>query len=428
MVDNKKTKLIKFEDWAEDYFNNEEDPNNKDNAKTFHEYCLSNSRYSEKRKYNYIDGLRKRILRRIQIIHGEYIGMYIKDYGFSEKCYNENIKINNSLIHKNYYEEILDTYLPESDLNNKSLTICRRIARKHYERYDELKLQLENVYNKLPFKISSEKIDEILNKIYCTTDIDNIFHKDITEEQKDRFYSKYNKYFKSRKHSDKCLKIFLKIKDLEDRINRCGILFQKAVDNYYTIDIITEDNRFKYITNDEAEAYINILKIMNSQKFPQTNLLRRLDDGYWELLDNDQITCLIESIDVLQETENWNDVCFKIEDIEEKLRKPVKVRNITKLKKILDLAYDSEDFYDDKVLQEIDKLIEQTDKYIHKFFCKYKKIVNKTKEIDFTTILEQSLAEREKEKNQKINELHLKNPSKLAIAYNPKHRNDNKSK
>ncbi|MGN0621836.1 MAG: hypothetical protein ACI4I9_08205 [Porcipelethomonas sp.] len=215
---------------------------------------------------------------------------------------------------------------------------------------------------------------------------------------------------------------------MERDINRCEFLFQKAVDNYYTAGIITDDNRFKYITNEEAKAYINILKIMNSRNFPHINLLRKLEDGYWELLNSDQIACLINSIEVLQETENWRDVYFNIEDIEEKLREPVKVRNINKLKKILDLAHGSEDFYDDKVLQEIDKLIEQTDKYIHKFFCKYKKIVNKTKDIDISAMMEKCFAEREKEKNQKINELRLKSPSKLAIVYEPKVKNDNKSK
>ncbi|MGN0621835.1 MAG: hypothetical protein ACI4I9_08200 [Porcipelethomonas sp.] len=109
MDDNK---LKKFEDWAEEYFNKEEDPDIKESAKTFHDYCLNlqNHCYNEKRKYNYIDGLRKRILRRIQIIHGKYIGMYIKEYEFPEKCNSENVRIDTELIPKNHYEEIIDTY------------------------------------------------------------------------------------------------------------------------------------------------------------------------------------------------------------------------------------------------------------------------------------------------------------------------------
>ena len=56
------------------------------------------------------------------------------------------------MIPKNYYEEILDGYFPEANLDDKELTACRRIARKHLERGDKLNDKLENAYKKLPFK------------------------------------------------------------------------------------------------------------------------------------------------------------------------------------------------------------------------------------------------------------------------------------
>lgn len=454
MADNKKAKLRKFEDWAEEYFNKEEDPDIKGSAKTFHDYCLNPRTrcYSEKRKYNYIDGLRKRILRRIQIIHGKYIGMYIKEYESSkvsyheninyvdkddvihyrspEICNDENIRTDTELIPQDYYEEIIDTYLPESDFDNKELSACRRIARKHYERRDELKLQLENAYKKLPFKISTEKIDEILNKVCCISDIDNISYKEITAEQKERFYKKFHKRFKSKEHSDKILKTMLRIKDLEYRINRCEFLFQKTVEKYYTVERITAENRFKYITKNEALAYIYILKIMNSRNFPNINLLRKLDDGYWELLPSNHLDCLIYCIEVLQDTENWRDVYFKIEDIEERLYKSVKLRNINKLQEVLDLFYikgNSKDKFDDKVLLEIDKLIEQTDKSIHKFYCRYKKIIDKAKDVDISVLTEEAYYEKEREKKKKIDELHFKDLLEATILYNHDVKNDNES-
>lgn len=182
--------------------------------------------------------------------------------------------------------------------------------------------------------------------------------------------------------------------------HRCEFLFQKTVDKYYTAERITAENRFKHITKNEALAYIYILKIMNSRNFPNINLLRKLDDGYWELLPNNHLDCLIYCIEILQDTENWRDVYFKIEDIEERLYKSVKSRNINKLEAVLDLFYSKKNF-DDKVRKEIDKLIEQTDKSIHKFYCRYKKIIDKAKDVDISVLIEEVYDEKEREKNKK---------------------------
>ena len=349
-------------------------------------------------------------------------------YRSPEICNDENIRTDTELIPKDYYEKIIDTYLPESDFDNKELSACRRIARKHYERCDELKLQLENAYKKLPFKISTEKIDEILNKVCFISDIDNISYEEITAEQKESFYKKFHKHFKSKEQSDKILKTMLKIKDLEHRINRCEFLFQKIVDKYYTSERITAENRFKYITRNESLAYIYILKIMNNRNFPNINLLRKLDDGYWELLPSNHLNRLIYCIETLQDTENWRDVYFKIEDIEERLYKSVEFRHINKLKAVLNLFYiqgNSKDKFDDKALLEIDKLIEQADKSIHKFYCRYKKIIDKAKDVDISVLTEEAYDEKEREKNKNIDELHFKDLLKATILYNHDVKNNN---
>lgn len=181
---NQKPKMRKFREWAEEYFERYEDPAIKGAARTLEEYSNpGKSNYNEKRLYNYVYGLQSRILFRIRLIlaSDKYITKYITEYLSNTTDEFENIEINQNMIPKNYYEEILDGYFPEANLDDKELTACRRIARKHLERGDKLNDKLENAYKKLPFKNDTDQVHKIIDKLNIYSNDNIIIYDELTE-------------------------------------------------------------------------------------------------------------------------------------------------------------------------------------------------------------------------------------------------------
>lgn len=369
--------LLKFEDWAEWYFENKEDPCNKYGAKTFDEYCKRSAiGYNAKNKYNYIQDLKLKILRRVQIIHGGYISMYIRKY---DK--NEN-NIHTQKTSRGQYTKIIDMFFPELNFEDEELTACRNRAQKHYKRYEQLKNDLEKKYMKLPFEITSEQIDEVFSEVFQTNDIDVIWSIHITNQHEKEFSNIMYNRFGVKSNYENILNTLIGIKDHESKLHNCERLFSNIVNKYYTLDKIADQKRFKFITKEEAKAYEYILDIMNNNNFSNINLLRKLEENYWELLNDKQKKCLIHCIEIIQETENWEDVSFDIENIEYTFKKPFLYRNMLRIVRIGDLFY-AKDNYENKTKADIEKLMLQTDKYMNKFYCKYIKIFDNGDEKDF---------------------------------------------
>ncbi len=333
----------------------------------------------------------------------------------------ENIEISQNMIPKNYYEEILDGYFPEANLDDKELTACRRIARKHLERGDKLNDKLENAYKKLPFKNDTDQVHKIIDKLSIYSDDNVIIYDELTEEQKESFYNEYNQYFQSRQNVDKILKILIRIKDLETEIRHCHKLFEKVYERYDSNNRTYDNNRFKYITRSEEKAYTNILRIINHNNFPGVNILRKLKDGYWELLTDEQKFCLIECIENIQDSPNWEDVVFKIDDIEKKFMHPFEYRNVNVIREIAGV-FDNIENYDEYDQEEIDNIVKRADRVLHKMYCKLFKFKYDESRFDLNVQIDNFLNNKLLEDKRKLNELRAKDVSKPPLA-NIKHKN-----
>lgn len=304
----------------------------------------------------------------------------------------ENIEISQNMIPKNYYEEILDGYFPEANLDDKELTACRRIARKHLERGDKLNDKLENAYKKLPFKNDTDQVHKIIDKLSIYSDDNVIIYDELTEEQKESFYNEYNQYFQSRQKADKILKILIRIKDLETEIRHCHKLFEKVYERYDSNNRTYDNNRFKYITRSEEKAYTNILRIINHNNFPGVNILRKLKDGYWELLTDEQ-----------------------------KFMHPFEYRNVNVIREIAGV-FDNIENYDEYDQEEIDNIVKRADRVLHKMYCKLFRFKYDESRFDLNVQIDNFLNNKLLEDKRKLNELRAKDVSKPPLA-NIKHKN-----